>query len=127
MDRRDFLKTTAGAVIAGTTAPIVGAADARYRQRPGEAGALAFVPNRKGGHTIGYLIEGEPKTITRGKNKGKQRMVPKAGGKMLYVLVDEVTQNPDETVLPAQAALEASAKQAAYDYLESVDDEGGGE
>lgn len=39
-----------------------------------------------GGDTVGYLVEGEEKVITRGPNKDKKRIVPKKGGSLMYTL-----------------------------------------
>ncbi len=47
-------------------------------------GTLAFIPGR--GKAAGYLVEGEERTITRGRRKGGKRTAPKPGGAILYVL-----------------------------------------
>lgn len=119
-------KLTEALAIPTDDVPIVGPSDARHRQRPGDAGLLAFIPNRKeGSKSIGFLIEGVEKTVTRGKNKGKTRTVPKPGGDLLYILAEEVTHNPDPSVLPTDAEFLSSAGDAAVDYIESFADEGG--
>jgi hypothetical protein len=100
--------------------PYVGDSEEVHRQKPGEyPGLLAFIPARAGGRTVGYLLDGEEKTITRGKNKGKTRIVPKAGGSLLYTLASEIIHQPDESVLPSEGVLLASASEAAGYYLDS--------
>jgi hypothetical protein len=92
------------------------------RLRPKEMGVLAFIPKRgmDVSATTGYLVEGEEKTITRGKNKGGKRIVPKAGGKLLYTLRAWTDHNADESVIPSTAVLLASAKDAGEYYIESA-------
>ena len=72
---------------------------------------------------MGVLIEGEEKEITRGKRKGGKRIVPRPGGKVLYVLVSWLDFQPDESVLPTLIAMQASARESALAYLESFNDE----
>lgn len=103
--------------------PVVGPPDGRHRQRPRDAGLLAFIPARNKDHTIGYLVQGEEKIITRGKRKGQTRIAPKDGGALLYVLTDQADHDPDPSVLPATAILTSSAASAAVDYIESFSDE----
>lgn len=85
---------------------------------PRDAGPLAFIP-RLGGPSVttGYLVEGEEKTITRGKNKGKKRMVPKKGGKLMYVLRGWTDHEPDPGVLPTDGELAEAGAKAAGGYL----------
>lgn len=90
------------------------------RLAPREAGVLAFIPNRGGDiHTSGFLVEGMLKRITRGKNKGKNRAVPKPGGVMMYVLRRLTTHRADPTVMPTRDALGAAGVAAAEGYLDS--------
>lgn len=103
--------------------PVVGPPDGRHRQRPRDAGLLAFVPARNKDHTIGYLVQGEEKVATRGPRKGQTRVVPLAGGALLYVLTDQASHDPDPGVLPDGAVLAESAASAAADYLESFTDD----
>lgn len=84
--------------------------------RPGRAGLLAFIRAVTRGETIGYLVEGQQKTITRGKNKGKERVVPKPGGSLLYVLRSVTHHREDPGILPDEAAIQAAA-QAALQLL----------
>lgn len=116
---------TRALAIPGDNVPIVGPPDGRYRQRPAEAGLLAFIPARGRDTTVGYLIEGEERTVTRGKRKGQKRIVPTAGGKFMYTLVSEVTHDPDPSVLPSDEEITTAAVSAAMDYVESIHDEGG--
>lgn len=89
------------------------------RLAPREAGLLAYIPNRSGGATTGYLVEGVEKTVTRGKNKGGTRIVAKVGGVMMFVLRTETTHQADAGVLPTTDELVHGAGQAAEDYVES--------
>ena len=57
---------------------------------------LAFLPTRRGG----VLVEGEEVVITRGKNAGKKRRVPKKGGALIYALVEKISQKKDPSVMP---------------------------
>lgn len=120
-------KPTRALAVPTDDVPVVGPADGRHRQRPGQAGLLAFIPNRYGSLiTTGYLVEGQEKPITRGKNKGKTRTVPKPGGRLLYTLRAWTTHDPDESVLPSAGVLFGAASDALSDYLDSfADDEGG--
>lgn len=92
------------------------------RMRPREMGVLAFIPRRNMdvSATTGYLVEGEEVTITRGPRKGKTRVAPKKGGKLLYVLRAFTDHESDESVLPTLRAMEQAAADAAEDYLETV-------
>jgi len=91
------------------------------RLAPREAGILAFIPNRKGGDTTGYLVEGEMRQTKRGKNKGMERAVPKKGGALMYILRKKTTHQPDPTVLPTLAELTQAASEAAADYISSFE------
>jgi hypothetical protein len=75
-------------------------------------GTLAFIPLRRG-QTKGVLVEGQERTITRGKNKGGKRIVPKPGGAIIYVLRGAVTQRADPSVLPTTARMVAALTRAA--------------
>ena len=91
------------------------------RLAPREAGILAFIPNRKGGDTTGYLVEGEMRQTKRGKNKGKERAVPKQGGALMYILRKKTTHQADPTVLPTLEALLQAAGDAAADFIASYE------
>lgn len=97
------------------------------RKAPREVGLLAYLPKRNldVSATTGYLVEGEEKLITRGPRKGKTRIVPKKGGKMMYVLRAWTDHNADASVLPALVNLQQAAAAAGRDYIESFLDEGG--
>lgn len=95
-------------------------------------GLLAFIPAstqfgpfRKGGSqdTVGYLVRGENKTVTRGKNKGNTRVAPLAkgkGGELIYVLRRRTYHEPDRNIVPPEAAIVAEATKAAKLYLDSL-------
>jgi hypothetical protein len=86
----------------------------------------AFGPVRKGGvqdaHFVGFLVRGESRTVTRGKNKGKTRVLPVKNAETIYILRKQTTHKPDPNILPSDGALIAAAKTALLDYLESFDD-----
>lgn len=95
------------------------------RKGPREMGPLAFIPNRNGPSvTTGYLVEGEERTVTRGKNKGGTRTVPKPGGRLLYVLRGWTDHDPDPSVIPTDEALTAAARSGLDELLASFDEEG---
>lgn len=91
------------------------------RKGPREVGPLAFIPARRGGPSVttGYLVEGEEKTITRGPRKGGKRIVPKEGGKLMYVLRGWTDHDADPSVLPTTAVMLTAATTAVGYLLES--------
>lgn len=90
------------------------------RQGPREAGILAFIPARSGNAgTTGYFVEGVEQLITNGKNKGKQRIVRKEGGKMMFVLRKWTDHTADESVLPTIAKMQEAAREAGLAVLEA--------
>jgi hypothetical protein len=90
------------------------------RLAPREAGILAFIPNRGGDiHTSGFLVEGVEKEITRGKNKGQKRAVPKEGGALLYILRRLTLHDDDPTVLPGLDVLIGLAGEGAAEFINS--------
>jgi hypothetical protein len=78
-------------------------------------GTLAFIPLRRG-QTKGVLVEGQERTITRGKNKGGKRTVPKPGGAVIYSLHGAITQRADPSVLPTTDRMGAALTRAASIY-----------
>lgn len=93
------------------------------RLRPGEIPDLAFLPRSKkaSAGTFGYLVEG----VEKQQKNGKTRLVPKPGGRLMFVLRDYTDHEEDPTVLPTQAELLAAATVAATDYLSAAIREGG--
>lgn len=91
-------------------------ADGRY-VRPARAGALAFIRATSRGSSVGYLVEGQVKPVTRGKNKGKFRMVPRPGGKLLYTLLRVARYKGDPGILPSKEAVSAAADAAIRQLL----------
>lgn len=88
------------------------------RLSPRDVGPLAFIPRLNGPSiTTGYLVEGVEKTITRGANKGRKRIVPKVGGKLMYVLRGFTDHEPDEAIIPTEEKLVEGARTAVRDYL----------
>lgn len=81
-----------------------------------DMGLLAFLPSRKPG-TRGVLVQGESYTKTRGRNKGKQGVRPLPGGQLYYILREMTTHQPDPTVLPTDAQVAETARDAALDYI----------
>lgn len=81
------------------------------RKPPAQSGVLAFVRGGKGGDVIGYLFEGTQQgTITRGRNKGKPRIVE--SGTLLYTLKLRQTTIADPDILPPDDVLRTSAADA---------------
>lgn len=97
-------------------APIAGGA----YQRPVFAGLLAFIRAAKGGETIGYLVEGHEKTITRGKNKGEKRIVPNDNAQFLYTLRTSHYTRPDKTFLPTDARISDILTDSTARFLDYV-------
>lgn len=96
------------------------------RMRPGEMKDLAFIPKRGGPDvTTGYLVEGEPKVILRGKRKGQTRIKPKKGGKLMFVLRGWTDHPADTGVIPGTPELATAAQAAGEDYLAATLLEGG--
>ena len=97
------------------------------RMRPGEMKNLAYIPCRRHGvnATTGYLVEGVEKTMTKGKHKGKVRLVPKPDGKLMYILRGFTDHAADPTELPPHPAMLAAAASAGGDYLAAAAREGG--
>lgn len=91
----------------------------KNRSRPGDMPLLAFVPNRKGGDTTGYLVEGEKRIAKRGKSKGQYIVVAKKDGNMMYVLRKKTEHQEDPSVLPSDEELKAVAVKAIQDLLET--------
>jgi len=86
---------------------------------PFQMGLLAFLRKATGGETVGFLVEGEEKLITRGANKGKTRIVPKVGGSLLYTL-RTITRHPaDKNILPDERKMEEAAESATFDWVDS--------
>lgn len=94
-------------------------------------GLLAFIPaarafgpfrSGQGQDTIGYLVRGVERTITRGPNKGKTRVVPIArpAGELIYVLRSRTYHEPDKGILPTDEAMVAAAAEAGADYLDAI-------
>lgn len=91
---------------------------AAHGKSPRAFDKLAFIPKRGGPDiTTGFLVDGESRTITRGKNKGKSTIRPLEGGRLLYVLRGWVDQDPDPAALPTEAELLGAAADAALDFL----------
>ena len=98
--------------------PIINQNRARAKDFP----LLAFVPNRKGGETTGYLVEGEQRISKRGKTKGQYITLAKKNGKMLFVLRKRTSHAPDPAVLPSEDDLRAVAVQAIKDLIATLND-----
>ncbi len=92
------------------------------RPSPSNFPMLAFIPNRKGGDTTGYLVEGEQKLAKHGKRKGQYITVAKKNGEMLFVLRKRTSHKADPAVLPSDDELRAVAVQAIKDLLQTFND-----
>jgi len=88
---------------------------------PSKMGLLAFLRGVAGGETVGHLVEGMEQTITRGRNKGKTRVVAKPGGAYLYTLRSVTHHAPDPNILPSDADILAAGTGAAAGYVDSFD------
>jgi hypothetical protein len=72
-----------------------------------ESGASQFGPlaailwRPRGRRIFGKLVEGERRPAKRGKNKGREIVAPKPGGKSLFLLARSVTIPPRPYVEPA--------------------------
>lgn len=92
--------------------PVLGGEE---RARPMEMGILAYIPKRDGGPTTGYFVEGEGIT---GKRSHKERIVPKKGGHLLFVLRSWTDHDEDQSVLPAILEMQQAATAAAAAVIE---------
>lgn len=86
---------------------------------------LAFIPRgaRHDQHIVGFLVLGKKVTATRGRNKGQpvtRPMSREEGGKLIYVLRDQTTHQPDPGMLPAEERLRDAAAQAGRAYLDNL-------
>jgi hypothetical protein len=97
------------------------------RQYPGKLAFIpagrAFGPVRQGGSRgdfVGFLVRGEDKVVTRGKNKGKTRVAPVKGGETIYILMLKTTHQPDPNILPKTEAMTTAAAEAGAAYLETL-------
>ena len=87
--------------------------------RPGRAGVLAFIHGKRGGETVGYLVEGVRKTAKKGKNKGKPYIIPKPGGALLYTLRTITRHKGDTKILPTEQVIFSAAMKATQDFIRS--------
>lgn len=93
------------------------------RLLPSRIPDLAFQRAKKnagGGKTIGYLVEGMEITILRGQHAGQKRMVPKPGGKLMFVLRTETKHQADDKILPTDAELLDAARAAIDEYFRTT-------
>lgn len=104
-------KTVANLAIPTEHVPVRG----DERMRPREIKDLAYLPRKASAkpNVTGYLVEGE-------MNPKGTRLVPKDSGRLMFVLLSGVDQQEDPTVLPDDAALHDSAREAGEDYLAAV-------
>jgi hypothetical protein len=85
---------------------------------PHQAGTLlAFLRAASRGETVGFLVEGMEKEITRGKNKGSRRIVQRPGGDLLYVLKSVTHHRPDPGILPDETAIQFAGQAAVQRLL----------
>lgn len=110
-------ETTRALAIPSDKVPVAGG-----RQiRPGRAGILAFIRKAAAGETIGYLVEGQERIATRGKNKGKPYIEAKPSGSLLYTLRTITRHTGDKNILPAEAALIDAASSAVRKFIGSFE------
>jgi hypothetical protein len=107
-------KNVENLAIPTSAVPVVGQ---EGRQKPRQAGILAWIPNRKGTPgTTGYLVEG----IEINKKKGGTRIIRKPGGQLMYVLRSWTDHNKDESVLPSIENFTSTAVTAAEEFLKEL-------
>lgn len=88
------------------------------RVPPKLSGLLAFVRKAQGlRETVGFLVEGQEKTLTRGKNKGTVKIVPKPGGGLLYTLRTITRHREDKGILPPESELQRIALAAIFKFV----------
>ena len=92
-----------------------------YGRSPRTFTDLAWLPSRMSGPggATGYLVQGMKRVATRGKNKGKEVIVPKAGGSLLYVLRGAVYQEPTPGAIPPDADMVDAAVKAGREWLKA--------
>ena len=89
-----------------------------YGKSPRAFDHLAFIPARKkGSGTVGFLVEGVPGIISRGKRKGEATTRPLKGGALMYVLRAFVDQDPDPEALPTTEQISTDLMTAARTFL----------
>jgi hypothetical protein len=90
-----------------------------YDKSPRLFSDLAYIRLKKKPQISGMLVAGYKKLITRGPNKGKERLVPIAG-KLIpyYILLRSVTQKPQANALPEDADYEEPMQKAADLFFE---------
>lgn len=108
-------KETKALAIPSKNVPLAGR---EGRKGPREMGLLAFLPSKKPG-TIGVLIEGAEKA----KKKGGTRIVPKDGGRLMYVLRSWTDHKENPALLPTLSDLIATASNAAEDFIAATTNE----
>jgi hypothetical protein len=95
------------------------------QQAPAFMGLLAFVRARaRGGDTSGYLVEGVEKTrkhATRRGAAGSKYIVPKPGGRLLYVLRRITRHTADPAIIPSNEVLSSAAIRSALNYIASFE------
>lgn len=96
-----------------------------YGKSPRVFPDLAWLPSRMAGPggATGYLVQGMKRVALRGKNKGKEIIVPKPGGSLLYVLRSSVYQDPTPGTIPPDDDMIGAALEAGREYLHAT---GGG-
>lgn len=89
---------------------------------------LAFIPAgrafgpvraRGDGKFVGFLVRGEPGTITRGPRKGQETIKPVNNWQPIYLLTTETKHDPDPNMLPTETQMKAAAAEAGEAFLGS--------
>jgi len=110
-------KTTKALAVPTKNVPIKGG----RRVRPGRYdGLIAFLSNKRGGDTSGYLVEGEEVTRKRKSkrgDKGSKYIKPKKGGSLLYTLRKVTRHKADKNILPSNETLMKSGKKAILNLI----------
>lgn len=102
----------------------------RMRTPARQMGLMAFLPSRRAygpmrragdsrDDVAGVLVEGERtgRFVKSGKRQGQPVAKPKAGGRVLFILMRQARHDPDPTVLPTDEELAETARKAAFDFV----------
>jgi|GEM_PF-2597181 len=88
---------------------------------PFQMGVLAYLRRATSADpdTVGYLVDGVEKPITRGPKAGQMRIVPKPGGRLLYTLRLVTRHSADKNILPPDGNLLEAAERGALEHIGS--------
>lgn len=84
---------------------------------PGDVLAPLVFVGAKRGKQRGVLVEGERRTVKRGKRKGSVQLLAKPGGMVYFRLVTDTSHTADPHVLPSDEAMRTAVKGGAEQYF----------